>query len=363
MGRPKKRARQDDDLPAPSTTKTRPRQNVQIGSQNLMGDADLTNYDAFEGAFTPGGNLQPWLRSNVDWTNGNENDGNGFDGAASSSGVPTVPALTPDDSSTQSPPTMNFSSEFRSQSNSHSHEHCPPTLLDPTVAGSGDGPAMPSGILPKCACLSTMYLTLNTLQTLSEKQDEWFPYALHPLREATQTASQVLDCEECPKRFITAVQNTHLLGTLLMSISERYGRVLDSITAESERAEAANEKKKFLLSDLNHPTSHLHTGGLGCAASFSVNLSPQEWRSMCRKVVRAEVHGPEDGNECCVYLMGVFKQMEDRQDRWHSQRVPKDFPRDCKGAALGRESLKKEDHLCLKLVGFAKKLVEGFDWS
>lgn len=175
------------------------------------------------------------------------------------------------------------------------------------------------------------------------------------------TASEILACEQCPKSFISSVQNTQLVGTLLTSIAERFARVLESINAEAERAETAHESKKFRLADLNTSTSHLHTGGLGCAAAFSIDLSPAEWRSMAKKVVRAEVHGPSEGNACCPYFLGVTRQMAERQERWHGEghAMPKDCP---KGVPVGRQ-MPKEEHVCFKLVAFAERMVGGMDWS
>ncbi|KAF2171298.1 hypothetical protein M409DRAFT_50759 [Zasmidium cellare ATCC 36951] len=358
MGRPKKRARTDRD-----SSPTQNFSDAAIWDPSLHTDG---GYDMapFESAFTPGGSLQPWLKDAGDW-------GRDFsmpEGGHRHGSENGIPALTPDNSSSSSPPLLNLPPELQSShasSMTHGHSHGGSTqlLLDPALGGNSSL-GMPMGLMPNCACLSTMYLTLNTLQSMDNAFA--FPFALHPLREAMQTASEILSCEECPKRFITAIQNTQLLGTLLMSIAERYSKVLEHITAESLRASLAGEEKKFRLQDLNTSTSHLHAGGLGCVAAFSINLSPEEWRSMCKKVVRAEVHGPSEGNDCCCYFSGVIQQMEDRQEQWHKKPAPIDFPVDAKtGKLLGgpRSEMKREDHLCLKLPEYAKKLVQGLDWS
>ncbi|KAI7285068.1 hypothetical protein KC340_g18385, partial [Hortaea werneckii] len=74
---------------------------------------------------------------------------------------------------------------------------------------------------PSCACLSTLYLTLSTLQQQPQphssptSSSSSFPQTLAPLRTAMQTATSILVCPICPQRFLSAVQNTQLLGTLL----------------------------------------------------------------------------------------------------------------------------------------------------
>jgi hypothetical protein len=150
-----------------------------------------------------------------------------------------------------------------------------------------------------------------------------------------QTASDVLACDICPQKFISAIQNTQLIGTLLVTIAERFSKILEAISTEAGRAEEAGEAKKFRLADLNTSTGHLHTNGIGCAAAFNINLDPGEWRSLAKKVVRAEVYGPGDGeladrrgwnmadswvgegHERCSFFLGLAEKMRRRQEYWH----------------------------------------------
>ena len=348
MGRPKKRQQGDDEEAGNASTTKRRSRNTSMEldtEQNETMDPSI-----YESAFTPGGSLQPWLQD--DWPTDLSGEG-GHHGHGPDGGVP---GLTPDSDS---------SIPMLGQPSSRNSSVGNAMLLDPTLASTSDHLNLG---MPKCACLSTLYLTLNSLQTMDGDKFN-FPFSLHPLREAMQTASTVLKCEECPKRFISGIQNTQLVGTLLMSIAERFSKVLEHISSESDRAERAGESKKFRLADLNTSTSHLHTGGLGCAATFEINLSPKEWRRMCKKVVHVEVYGAENGDMCCPHFSGICKQMEERQTKWHASPLPADFPRNQRGAALGSErdvinaGHGKDDHLCLKLVGFANRLVGAYDWS
>ena len=182
-----------------------------------------------------------------------------------------------------------------------------------------------------------------------------------------QTAGDVIACTECPKRFLSAIQNTQLVGTLLVSLAERYGKILQAITNEAQRAENADEEKKFRLADLNTSVSHLHANGLGCANAFSITITPSEWRGFAKKVVRAEIYGPSDGNDCCSYFMGLLDKFEGRHKYYESrpENMPDDFPRDRRtGLVIGGKNIPKEDHVCWRYVVYARKLVEeAFDWS
>ena len=247
---------------------------------------------------------------------------------------------------------------------------------------------------PSCACLSTLYLTLSTLQQHQQAppSSSSFPQTLTPLRTAMQTATTTLTCPICPQKFLSAMQNTQLLGTLLVCIAERFRGVVEGIEEEGKGKEGKGE----------------------------------EWRAWAKGVVWGEIYGKkkkkekegcekggvEDGGEAAgeeeedpslrpsastsssssapfattttttnsppIHFLALTKAMYDRQLAWHSstkevvdaggkvQRIPslpEDFPRDREGKPIGGPSLRREDHMCLKFRGFAEKLVEGLDWS
>lgn len=386
MGRPKKRQRAEHEPDeeamneAVDQTDTHATFEPRL-SGHLNGDAGFTTDEAIPNldpnhlvtAFEPDGTLQPWmLPIDLNWDFSTMNT-LGFENA--------VPSLTPDTSSNSSPPTLNVPPEPHDMPHT-AHETTQTTQEQPNAAMDATGP------LPTCACLSTLYLTLSNLSTMDSTFS--FPTALHPLREAMSTASQVISCEVCPIRFITGLQNVQLLNALLMSLAERFSRVLTSITTEAKTLESHNalappseqKSKAFRLADLSTP-GHLHTGGLHCAAAFSLSFSPAEWRSMAKKVVRAEVYGPQDGNPCCPYLLGLITQMEKRQDRWHKAPPPQDYPRDKDGNVMSRalsagqdvggvagddshvggHGHEKGEHLCLKMLAGTRRMVETFDWD
>nr|POE71389.1 c6 finger domain transcription factor tcpz [Quercus suber] len=372
MGRPKKRARSNvsEEHDVSSTQAADGAHLEQMGGYGVD-TGDITQLDESYQAWSQ----QPvssWVPNDVP-----------VEGA--------LPALTPDTSS-DSPSLSRFPPELQRNNSRHTSSQL---LVDSSLdnVGSGTDPSL-FPVPSSCACLSTMYLSLNNLQQMT--QPYRFPFSLYPLREAMSAATSVLECEECPRRFITGMHNTQMVGTLLVSIAERFGKVLDSITSEAVRAEMLSERKKFRLADLNTENSHLHTGGLGCAAAFSIDLSPDEWRSMSKKVVRAEVHGPHAGagqsssivpdeeiplhshtghdpqgcqnfsnteHASCAYLMGLIKQMLMRQDRWHKDMPPDDFPLDRDGNLVAAMRSDSDEHPCLRMPAYAAKLVQAFDWT
>ncbi|CZT24581.1 uncharacterized protein RCC_10306 [Ramularia collo-cygni] len=373
MGRPKKRERSEERSQSDEPTRRRksgpsPRTNagdgtvVQPPEQQQMPDKSPAQnaspaYDmgSYASAFTSDGNLQPWVQQS-------------FPGeVATSWNSPSsaVPTLTPDNDSLSSPSAgASFPPADALASTSFQ--------LDPTLSD----PPNKTLTIPSCACLSTIYLTLSTINNMKTAADFAFPAALHPLRQAMSTAETVLACEECPKSFSTGLQNTTMLGTLFLSIAERFSKVLEQIELEAARAEKEGERKRFRVTDLNGENGgHLHMGDAECLAAFSLNLSPKEWRVLSKKVVRTEVLGPEDGqgersgseaHSHGVYFLALAKQMEDRQNRWHEMPLPEDFPKGWQGMwrpENGQGHEDKAQHHCLKIVGSSKTLVGKFDWS
>ncbi|KAK0304240.1 hypothetical protein LTR01_007596 [Friedmanniomyces endolithicus] len=359
MGRPRKRRRverggeeEDKSLAARRTGGVRPGVWDAIAASTtetaVVGlSSDETGGDVPDDfLLTSGEGLQPWEQS-MEWI------------------VPSeyaIPGLIPD-SASNSPPNNNLPTEIQPShitSSLETHASNAHLLLETCLEPQDDdflpglfGPPT----LPTCACLSTLYLTLSTLQSMAPSFP--FPSSLHPLREAMRTASEVLSCPLCPTKFLSAVQNMQLVGTLLVSIAERFGKVLEAITREAARAGRGGQVKGFRVADLET----LHTGGIGCRAGFSVSLSADEWRVMSKKVVRAEVLGPSEGSGCGTTFVGVVEQMENRSEYWHHQEMPLDFPRDAEGRPLGGKNLPKEDHLCLKLCACSRKLIATYDWS
>lgn len=380
MGRPKKRVegrREASGVDANGVSKQDRLGRQGAGAQQQRDSSTSVDYQhldpgLFDSAFTPGVDFQPWTQTpQPNWDFDTSSGGLQL---PSNDQMPSVPSLTPDSSSGQSPPTVTLPPELQSMDQYDLHPHVPAHsgnhhdvsaghALDPSLSDPQDNShATTSSLtLGDCACLSTMYLTLANLQTVDPAFP--FPFALYPLRNAMQRASEVITCEQCPKRFITAVQNTQLLGTLLVSIAERFGKTLDSVTTEASRAESEGRDKKFRLAELSSSSSHLHTGGLGCAAVFRIDLSPKEWLGMAKMVVKAEVWGPSDGNECCVAFMSLLERFEKRHERWQDVPMPADFPKDKNGVPMGGRHLPNEDHVCSKMAGYSRRIIDGYDWS
>ncbi|KAK8174899.1 hypothetical protein BC567DRAFT_97712 [Phyllosticta citribraziliensis] len=182
----------------------------------------------------------------------------------------------------------------------------------PLPAPHHEQPLIAPPLQPQCACLSTMYLTLTSLHSLSSHE---FPFVLPTLRSAINTIATVLPCPQCPKRPVTATQNFHMLISLLLSVVESLRATLVAIDAEAARVEAAGATKALAMADAEMPM-HMHTGTPDCPARFNMEMNGPDWRAFVRKALRDQVVGsPRYPGERTLY--GIVASLEERQRRWH----------------------------------------------
>ena len=206
-----------------------------------------------------------------------------------------------------------------------------------------------------CVCLDTMYLSLSTLQGMTSFR---FPASLNILRGAISTAMGVLCCEQCPKQFITAVQNVQLLGTFVISVAERYARIVDAIQAEEVRANEAAETKSLCLSD--PAADRAGNGSLEASNEseiFTIELASEEWQALAKKVVKSEFNGTNNGLRPGIAT--VLDQLEIRQMRWHADPPIQDFV-----VSSGRDRVvhmnaqDADDPSCLRLAREARRIID-----
>jgi len=151
-----------------------------------------------------------------------------------------------------------------------------------------------------------------------------------------------------------------MLGMFLMTVAERYHRVMDWIEQEQHRATAANERLSFQLGDLNCGTNHLHTRD--CLGGFVVNLDPLEWRKLTKRVVRDEVRGTEVTR--CSSFIGLLDALVARQRQWHVNLPPTDMPRNVLMTSNNSPiELVEKDATCLRLAREARSLIEKIDYE
>jgi hypothetical protein len=193
-----------------------------------------------------------------------------------------------------------------------------------------------------CSCLATFYLTVDDL---CKNERLSFPSGLPFLRKTVSTASQIAHCQICPTSHLSAMQNIQLLGTLLMSVGQQYGVILESIDKEAKASKEQNELKRLQFSEV----------GVDCcteAPSYSLELNPSEWADLAKKAVKAEVYGNGTHEGC---LWSVLNYLEQRQAQWHAVPPHQDCPH--------QYHQSEEEPFCIKILHKAKESIEALKWK
>lgn len=203
---------------------------------------------------------------------------------------------------------------------------------------------------PSCACLANLYLTLSSFQSLPPPS---FPLTSGNLKNATNTARDVLRCQICPKAFNSAFQNISLLGTLLPLIIMEYAKLLHHIDERSTSGESIS----FRIGDLNPAVMHLHTNTPDCPLGFNIELSATEWRMTARKVIRQQVHGirADDGS-----LNSLVDELEERQNAWHNSPHPHNVASYAPVCATDEE---KGERACLRVIKNLRRSIAALKLS
>ncbi|KAF4498811.1 nonribosomal peptide synthetase [Fusarium agapanthi] len=193
-----------------------------------------------------------------------------------------------------------------------------------------------------CSCLAIFYLAVDDL---CKNERLSFPSGLPFLRKTISTASQIAHCQICPTSHLSAMQNIQLLGTLLMSVGQQYGVILESIDKEAEVSMEKNELKRLQFSEVG-------VGYSTEATSYSLELRPAEWADLATKAVKAEVYGNGREDEC---LWGVLNYLEKRQAQWHAEPQHQDCPH--------QHHQSEEEPFCIKILHKAKESIEALKWK
>ncbi|GAQ40141.1 unnamed protein product [Aspergillus niger] len=167
--------------------------------------------------------------------------------------------------------------------------------------------------------------------TLRLKSQLIVPEDLHLLRETVRKAFMILNCQHCPLRYFAIIQN--------------------SVILETKRLDSNGEHKQVRFSNVDQDGSY-HANLLGHTSLFSVNLVPTEWRTIMRKVLKAEIFGVSSNDFCFIKLVQL---LEERQTSWHRDPPAPDCP------PSYRTSCQLPDRVptCLRLVNDIKRLISS----
>lgn len=201
-----------------------------------------------------------------------------------------------------------------------------------------------------CACPSILYLLLEQLRI----KTHWIvPDDVILLRDTTEKAMGVLGCNQCPLRYFSVIQNGLILGVVATCVAECYARLLEQIDQEERRATSQGEKKQYTISNTPSTLSESRRV-IGNSFSFSIEVSPSEWREAMRNIVKGEIRGIQ-GHQS---FMSFVSQLEERQKNWHRTPPALDCPPNYRSNCNAPDRIPS----CLVVIDDAKRLVNSFNF-
>lgn len=128
------------------------------------------------------------------------------------------------------------------------------------------------------------------------------------------TADQMISCPICPRDTAFLKQNVLLSTSLLGSIASGFDKMLRAIDVQVTKAKNTRAKLVLTLGDRSSINAHRHTGAEDCPAMFTLELEPDEWSVLTKRIVTKEIF---TGGAQQQTLEGLVDAAERRQDVWH----------------------------------------------
>ena len=199
-----------------------------------------------------------------------------------------------------------------------------------------------------CPCLDQLHSMLQSFQLMPPTS---FPTSRDPLTRATKLARAVNQCTLCPLDFPTALQTSMLLTTLLRLVVHGYATLVRDI-----QTQAAGERKiTYRVGELSLSNAHMHTGTLDCPMGFNIELEPEEWAAMARKVLKQDIHGNSQNMDCFI---GVVEEFQQRHQTWQLLQFP--FS-DTNAAVRSQHTQPQPQELVLQLLRHIREVAEDLE--
>ncbi|KAI4267561.1 MAG: hypothetical protein LQ337_008293 [Flavoplaca oasis] len=153
-----------------------------------------------------------------------------------------------------------------------------------------------------CTCLTQLHGMLQAFQSMPPAS---FPSSRDPLTRATKLGRSINRCTRSPLDFSTALQTSMLLITLLRLVVHGYASLLRDIQARA----AEGTKITYRVGEVDLANVHLHTGTKDCPLGFTIELDPEEWVAMARKVLKQDIYGNSQNVDCLISVLEELEQL------------------------------------------------------
>ena len=225
-----------------------------------------------------------------------------------------------------------------------------------------------------CSCLSSLYLTLDSLSRLPTD----LIAAMRVARNASKIAYDVINCPYCssPMLFedpsvappMQSFQNFMCLGALIPTACNAYVAILDMIEVEAAKAKGDRQNMWFSLRDIGGLWGTIAEQPDKCPRLHDFDnraIDPETWRRTMRAILRLDIHGlseiSDDGLPRPTQgLRDIVRMLDERSNRRHERMddmvASGQLPTSRHGVMCGNmhQTLPQEQRMCWKVLDAAR---------
>ncbi|ETS87077.1 hypothetical protein PFICI_00905 [Pestalotiopsis fici W106-1] len=233
-----------------------------------------------------------------------------------------------------------------------------------------------------CACIASLYLSLDSMQKLPKDVTE----AVRQARLAAKTAYQVVNCPCCSVRtlqtsamepekstpMIHTFQLQMLLATLIPSIVHAYERIIHMVDQETAKAQAERRQIVFTLDNYGGVWGGLNDGCCDSTQALNRTMEPVMWRLTVRALMRVDVYGisacedrgpgSSSGDPFHLGLKDIVNQMENLSRARHAiidPLVESGQWDQCANASVLKFHKNGETPTCQKIIQMARMSIDN----
>jgi hypothetical protein len=231
-----------------------------------------------------------------------------------------------------------------------------------------------------CSCLSSLYLTLDSISRLPAD----LLAAMRVARNASKVAFDVINCPYCsnPSLFedpnvpppVQCFQNLMCLGALIPTACNAYVSILEMIEMEAASARHDRRNMWFSLRDVGGLWGSVADQPDRCPRLHDFDnraVDPETWRRTMRAILRLDIHGlgdlSDDGLPVQVQqgLRDIVRLLDERSNRRHETMDEmiasgqlSTMPRPLFGWATAK-SLPQDQRMCWRVMDAARVALDN----
>ncbi|KAL8875736.1 MAG: hypothetical protein Q9198_005944 [Flavoplaca austrocitrina] len=137
-----------------------------------------------------------------------------------------------------------------------------------------------------------------------------------------RNATDPIDAACLVSVFARSLDKSNQTGSVdqpLYAVSSGFPNGIADFHAPDYTAPAGSPWITYRVGEVDLANVHLHTGTKDCPMGFTIELDPEEWVAMARKVLKQDIYGNSQNVDC---LISVLEELEQGHQAWQLVGMP-----------------------------------------